>query len=169
MTLSSGWWRNTSVRLRYSILQYHARMPLSLLHYLSQIVNVIFRQRWSNLGGRLQPVEPTTCVQLSGKWTLWVPEEVHITLQSRVCSFNGLMDQTSLTLRSGFSHMIRMRQSHSMSSRGGCLHHLILLQWQMKKSRQQHASARRTLPFATVDILATLSSLKNSLHSSVAS
>ena len=124
----------------------------------------------TNLGGRLQPVERITCVQLSGKWILWVPEEIHITSQSRVYSFNGLMDQTSLTLGFGFSHMIRMGQRHSMSSRGGCLLHLILLQWPMKKSRRQHASAWRTLPFATVDILAscsipTFSSLKNSLHS----
>ena len=80
-------------------------MPLSLLHYLFQIVNVVFRQRWNNLGGRLQPIEPTTCVQLSGKYTPWVPEEIHITSQSCVCSFNGLIDQTSLTLVSGFSHI----------------------------------------------------------------
>ena len=138
-----------------------------------QIVNAVSRQRWSNLGGRQQLLERTTCVQLSGKWTLWVLEQIHITSQSRVCSFNGLMDQTSLTLGSGFSHTIRMRPSHSMSSRGGCLLHLILLQWPMKKSRRTHASAWRTLPFATVDILAscsipTLSSQKNSPHSSVA-
>ena len=163
--------RKCKVEIQYPTVSCEdAPVPLAL-HV--PIVNAVFRQRWSNLGGRLQPVDRTTCVQLSGKWTLWVPEEVHITLQSRVCSFNGLMDQTSLTLRSGFSHMIRMRQSHSMSSRGGCLHHLILLQWQMKKSRRLHASVWKILSFATADILRscsipTLSSLKISLHSSVA-
>ena len=126
------------------------------------------QSRWLTTAGRAYYM-----CSVSGKCTPWVPEEIHITGQSCVCSFNGLMDQTSLTLGFGFSHMIRMRQSHSMNSRGGCLLHLILLQWPMKKSKRQRASAWRTLPFATVDILPscsipTLSSLKNSLHSSVA-